>query len=95
MKKLSKKVLWSYQDEQFPTEDQIQTLVPQLRTDELRELAVGLLTEVVSGCKERDLLKVAEDVNGWFATVEEYVEFRHKRRYILKAQEDRRGDVAL
>ena len=95
MKKLSKKERWCIQDEQFPTEDQIQTLVSQLRTDELRELVVSLLTEVVSGCKERDLLKVAEDVNGWFATMEEYVEFRHKRRYILKAQEDRRGDVAL
>ena len=95
MKKLSKKEMWSIQEEQFPSEKHIQALIPLLKPSELRELTTILVTEVVAGCRNKDLLQVAEDVNGWVATAEEYVEFRHKRRYILKAQEDRRGDVAL
>ena len=95
MKRLSKKELWSYQEEQFPTDEHIQALVPLLRPSELRELTAILLTDVVSGCKKKDLLQVAEDVNCWVATAEEYVEFRGKRRLILKAREDRQGDIGL
>jgi hypothetical protein len=40
-------------------------------------------------------LAVAEDVNGWVATAEEYVEFREKRGQILKASEDPEGDIAV
>ena len=95
MRKLSKKELWSYQEEQFPSEEHIRALIPLLKPSELTELTAILLTDVVAGCKNKDLLKLAEDVNGWVATAGEYVEFREKRREILKAQEDRRGDVAL
>lgn len=95
MKKLSKKELWSFQEEQFPSEEHIQALIPLLRPAELRELTTILLTDVVAGCKKKDLLQVAEDVNGWVATAEEYVEFRGKRREILKAREEIRDDTEL
>lgn len=95
MKKLSKKELWSFQEEQFPSEEHIQALIPLLRPAELRELTTILLTDVVAGCKKKDLLQVAEDVNGWVATAEEYVEFRGKRREIQKAREEIRDDTEL
>jgi hypothetical protein len=95
MKRTSKKELWSYQEEQFPSDEHIRALVPLLRSSELRELTAILLTEVIAGCKDRDLLQVAEDVNGWIATAEEYVEFRAKRRHILNARENTRGDIDL
>lgn len=95
MKKLSKKELWRYQEEQFPSEEHIQALIPLLKPSELRELTTALVNEVVVGCKKKDLLKVAQDVNGWVATAEEYVEFRGKRRQILKAREDFSDDVEL
>ncbi len=86
MKKLSSKELWSYQEEQFPSKERIQALVPLLRPSELQELTTILLTDVVAGCKKKDLLQVAEDVNSWVATAEEYVEFREKRHEILSAR---------
>ena len=95
MKRITKKELWSYQDEQFPSEDHIRSLVTLLRPSELQELTAILLTEVVGGCKKRDLLQVAEDVNGWVATAEEYVEFRKKRGQVLKAREDMQGDIEV
>ena len=95
MKRISKKELWSYQEEQFPSEAHIRALVPLLRPSELRELTAELLTDVLAGCKKRDLLQVAENVNGWVATAEEYVEFRGKREQILKAREDFSDDVEL
>ena len=88
MKKSSKRELWSCQDEQFPSEEHIRSLITLLRPSELRELTAILLTDVVGGCKKRHLLKVAEDVNGWVATAEEYVEFRGKGRQILKVREE-------
>ena len=95
MKRISKKELWSYQEEQFPSEEHIQALIPLLRPAELRELTTILVNEVVAGCKNRNLLQVAENVNGWVATAEEYVEFRGKRKQILKAREDFSDDVEL
>jgi len=95
MKKLSKKELWCIQEEQFPSEKHIQALIPLLKPSELRELTTILVTEVVAGCRNKDLLQVAEDVNGWVATAEEYVEFRGKRRQILKARGDFSDDVEL
>ena len=95
MKKLSKKERWSFQEEQFPTDEHIQALIPLLRPAELRELTTILLTDVVAGCKKKDLLQVAQDVNGWVATAEEYVEFRGKRRQILKAREDFSDDIEI
>ena len=88
MKKTSKKELWSYQEEQFPSEEHIRALVPLLRPSELRELTEELITDVLAGTKEGDLLKIAEHVNGWVATAEEYVELRGKRSQILKAREE-------
>ena len=70
-------------------------MVPLLRPAELRELTVELVTDVLAGCRKKDLLQVAEDVNGWVATAEEYVEFRGKRREILKAREDFSDDIEL
>ena len=70
-------------------------MVPLLRPSELQELTVELLTDVLAGCKKKDLLQVAEDVNGWVATAEEYVEFRGKRKQILKAREDFSDDVEI
>ena len=95
MKKTSKKELWDHQEEQFPSEEHIRALVPLLRPAELRELTVELVTDVLAGCRKKDLLQVAEDVNGWVATAEEYVEFRGKRREILKAREDFSDDIEL
>lgn len=95
MKKISKKELWSYQEEQFPSEEHIRSLVPMLRPSELQELTTILLTGVVAGCRKRDLLQVAEDLNGWVATAEEYVEFRNKRRHVLSARQDKRGDIEI
>ena len=95
MKRVSKKEKWSFQEEQFPTDEHIQALIPLLRPAELRELTTILVTEVVAGCKKKDLLQVAQDVNGWVATAEEYVEFRGKRKQILKAREDFSDDIEL
>ena len=95
MKRVSKKERWSFQEEQFPTDEHIQALIPLLRPAELRELTTILVTEVVAGCKKKDLLQVAQDVNGWVATAEEYVEFRGKRKQILKAREDFSDDIEL
>ncbi len=95
MKRISKKELWSYQEEQFPSEEHIRSLVAMLRPSELQELAASLVADVVGGCKKRDLLQVAEDVNGWVATAEEYVQFREKRGQILKAREDTEGDIEV
>ena len=95
MKRVSKKERWSFQEEQFPTDEHIQALIPLLRPAELRELTTILVTEVVAGCKKKDLLQVAEDVNGWVATAEEYVEFRGKRKKILKAREDFSDDIEI
>ena len=76
-------------------DEHIQALVPLLKLSELRELTTTLLTDVVAGCKKKDLLKVAEDVNGCVATAEEYVEFRGKRGQIMKAREESGDDVEL
>ena len=95
MRKRSKKEIWSYQEEQFPTEEHIRALVPLLRPSELRELTTELLTDVLAGCKKKDLLKIAENMNGWVATAEEYVEFRGKRKQILRAREDFSDDIEI
>ena len=95
MKRATKKELWSHQEEQFPSEEHIRALVPLLRPSELRELTVGLLADVLVGCKKKDLLQVAMDVNGWVATAEEYVEFRGKRKQILRAREDFSDDIEI
>ena len=95
MKRTSKKELWSYQEEQFPSEEHIRALIPLLKPAELRELTAVLVTEVMADCRKKDLLKVAEDVNGWVATAEEYVEFRKKRGQILRAREDTQGDIEV
>lgn len=95
MKRITKKELWNYQEEQFPSEEHIRSLVPLLRLSELRELTSELLTDVLAGCKKKDLLQVAEDLNGWVATAEEYVEFRGKRKQILKAREDFSDDIEI
>ena len=68
---------------------------PLLKPAELRELTAVLVTEVMTDCKKKDLLTVAEDVNGWVATAEEYVEFRKKRGQILRAREDTQGDIEV
>ena len=70
-------------------------MVPLLRPSELRELTTELLTDVLSGCKKKDLLKIAENMNGWVATAEEYVEFRGKRKQILRAREDFSDDIEI
>ena len=87
MKIPSRNEQWDNQLEQFPSEAHIRALVPLLRTEELREIAIGIITDTFAGCNEKDLLKVAENVNGWVATAEEYVEFRKKRHHIVKARE--------
>ena len=95
MKKITKKEMWSQQEEQFPSEEHSRSLVAMLNPSELQELAAILVTDVVGGCKKRDLLQVAEDVNGWVATAEEYVQFREKRGQILKAREVTEGDIEV
>ena len=79
---------WVDQLEQLPSEKHIRTLFSLLRPEELQEIAVGLTQGVAAGCQQEDLMRIAEDLNGWIATAEEYVEFRKKRHHILKARQE-------
>lgn len=83
----SREQTWKIEEQQFPCQENVQTLVSLLRPKELREITAGIITDLISCCRDRDLLRASEDLNGWIATGEEYVEFRRNRRHILQARQ--------
>ena len=78
---------WQEQIEQFITEEQVQVLVQLLRTSELRETLAGVLSDCMNACRDKNLLELAEILNGWIATAEEMAGSRRKLRHILNARE--------
>ena len=84
---------WLDQLGQFPSEEQVHKLVQLLRPSELREIAAGIVTDSIAGCRANNFLEVAEAINGWVATAEETVASRRKLRHILAARPDP-GEVA-
>ena len=78
---------------QFLSEGRVLVLVPKLHNAELRQMLAGVIIDLSNACKEKDLLKVAEELNGWSATLEELVEFRGKRDEIDKALQDMEASI--
>lgn len=78
---------------QLPTAEQAAQLVQLLRPAELRELAVGLITDTAAACHSENLQAAAEAVNGWVATAEEMSLSRRKLRHILAARERMRNQT--
>ncbi len=78
---------WRDQLAQLPSEEQLSALVTMLHTSELREIAAGIINDIVMGCKAGNIVEVAEAVNGWIATAEETVASRRKLRHILAARQ--------
>ena len=77
---------WRDQLAQLPSEEQVSALVTMLHASELREIAAGIINDIVIGCKAGNIVEVAEAVNGWIATAEETVASRRKLRHILAAR---------
>ena len=77
---------WRDQLAQLPSEEQVSALVTMLHTSELREIAAGIINDIVTGCKAGNIIEVAEAVNGWIATAEETVASRRKLKHILAAR---------
>ncbi len=78
---------WRDQLAQLPSEEQVSALVTMLHTSELREIAAGIINDVIIGCKAGNIVEVAEAVNGWIATAEETLASRRKLRHILAARQ--------
>ena len=86
---------WKSQLNQLPSESRIRKLIPSLDFGELQEVSVGLITDLTLGCRRGDLLQITEDLNGWVATAEEYLEYRARRQEILRAREDTQDDIEI
>ena len=80
---------WLDQLASLPSEEQLEKLFDIMRAAEIREYAQGLTKDAVEACKDRNVLAVAENINGWIATAEEVANNRRKLRFIQAARSRR------